>query len=284
MKTKGSRRNSVEKTLDILSAFIPYNQEIGTLALSEKLGLNKATASRLLLTLTRENFLRQDSETKKFSLGQAALGLGRAVVRSLNTNIVQTAKPHIDRLRSTLNEACALEIVAGNNILLAYVAYGPYTGIRVTPSVGAALPIHASAGSKSILAYLKPKPLRNFLKGKGVFAPLTPNTITDPDVFMHQLQEIRQKGFSFDREEVAIGISGIGVPIFNHENEPVAALAVVTPSHRMRTKDDSNIIPEMKKTANKISAALLRIKDNDLVNQDTRPSMNDTLGNPAFPD
>ena len=89
LKNNEQRPNAIEKALDILTAFTPYNEEMGTAEISTKLGLHKATASRILLTLTRRGFLRQDSHTKQFRLSRAALDLGLAVTHSLTTDLVK---------------------------------------------------------------------------------------------------------------------------------------------------------------------------------------------------
>ncbi|MBW1862914.1 MAG: helix-turn-helix domain-containing protein [Deltaproteobacteria bacterium] len=59
---------SLEKALIILLAFDPQNREIGTVELSEMVGLHKSTVSRLLKVLVAYNFIQQNPQTKKFSL------------------------------------------------------------------------------------------------------------------------------------------------------------------------------------------------------------------------
>jgi IclR family KDG regulon transcriptional repressor len=68
---------AIDKALTILLAFIPENQEMGTLEISKRLGLNNATASRILLTLAKRRFLQQNPKTRTFKLGQSALLIGR---------------------------------------------------------------------------------------------------------------------------------------------------------------------------------------------------------------
>ena len=38
--------NSIDKALSILSCFVPYNQEMGTVEIGQRLGFHKATVSR----------------------------------------------------------------------------------------------------------------------------------------------------------------------------------------------------------------------------------------------
>ena len=113
MKQKPAKANSIEKTLAILLSFSPYNQEIGTGEISQKLGFHKATVSRILLTPTRSAFLEKNPQPKKFRLGPSIRSLGSAATRSVKTNMVRIAKPYTDELRDILRETIVLEVPSG---------------------------------------------------------------------------------------------------------------------------------------------------------------------------
>jgi DNA-binding IclR family transcriptional regulator len=253
MRQSSGKANSTEKALEILLSFTPYNQETGTVEISQKLGFHKATVSRILHTLTSYGLLQQDAQTKKFRLGQSAITLGLAVNQSINNDMVLLAKPYIDALRDVLKETVVLEVVSGRSAVIAYIAEGPGP-IRIKGTVGDRRPVHAAAGAKAILAFSPPEMKERFLKEK--MRRLTPNTITNPDVLLDQLQEIRRQGFAFDNEEVNLGINAVGVPIFNHEGRPVAAVVVAGLSRRITWEGASPIASHIKETAAKISDRL----------------------------
>ena len=242
--------NSIEKALEILMAFTPYNREVGTGEISQKLGLHKATASRILRILADKGFLQQEPETKKFTLGPAASAIGRAYIHGLDSNLVQLAKPFIDDLRSTLEETVVLEIMSGTSTVMAYVAEGPQR-VRIAGSVGDGLPVHAAAGAKAILAFSPPEAAEKLIAGE--LPQLTANTITDIEAYKSGLAQIRRKGYSFDNEEIDIGINAVGVPIFDHDNEPIAAVVVAGPAQRITGKADTAVVRQAKKTADEIS-------------------------------
>jgi DNA-binding IclR family transcriptional regulator len=257
MDSKPKNPNAIEKALDILQVFLPDNLELGTSQVSEKLGLHKATASRILLLLTQRGFLQQNPDTKKFSLGRKALLLGRSVISSLQTGIVSIAKPHIDSLRTKLDETVALEQLIGNTTVLVYIAEGRQRH-RMAGGLGDRVPINAAAGAKAILAYSDHGFVRSLLDDNAGFESLTPYTITDLNTLIRQLRDVRINGFSFDKEEIDIGINAFGVPIFNHDNLPVAALAVIGPAHRVNLDRADAIVGPAMETARKISALLLQ--------------------------
>ncbi|MBW1996822.1 MAG: IclR family transcriptional regulator [Deltaproteobacteria bacterium] len=245
--------NSIDKALTILSCFAPYNQEMGTSEISHKLGLHKATVSRILLNLARHNFLHQDPHTRKFSLGPSILQLARAINQSLDNNLIHIAKPFVDELRDELEETIVLEVLSGKNTIIAYLAEGPRP-VRLAGTVGDVLPLHVAAGAKAILAFLPPERQKKLLDED--LARFTPNTITDKAVLFEQLREVREHGFAVDREEHDIGINAIGAPIFNSEKRAIASIVVAGPSQRITWSKDSSMVTLLKDTAAKISGRL----------------------------
>lgn len=253
MKQPVKKANAIEKTLTILQCFIPYNQEIATFEMAERLGYHKATTNRILRTLSKNGFLRQDSKTKKFMLGPTIVELGRAVTQSLETNLIPIAKPYIDALRDKLKETITLEVLSGKHTFMAYIADGPQL-IRLAGRVGDIVPINAAAGAKAILAFSPPDFVESMLDIR--LQKITKNTITDKKALLSYLREVRARGVSFDHEEVAEGTYAIGAPIFNHDGTPIAAVIVAGPPQRISFGTDSEMITSLKETAEKISAQL----------------------------
>lgn len=245
--------NSIDKALTILYCFVPYNQEMGTVEIGQRLGFHKATVSRILQTLVRHGFLSQNSQTKKFTLGPSVMDLSRAVNQSLRTNLVPIAKPFIDKLRDRLKETVILEVLSGKSTFMAYIAEGPQL-VRLAGSMGDRLPTHAAAGAKAILAFSAPETVDNLLDTE--LKRFTKHTITDPVTLRCQLEEIREAGIAVDREEIDEGTSALAAPIFNHEETPVAAVVVAGPSQRITWGNGSEMVSALRETGAKISAQL----------------------------
>ena len=253
MKSRISTHKAVEKALDILMIFTPYNQEMGTVELSEKMGFHKSTVSRLLHVLSGKGFLKKNPETKKYQLGPSAMDLGMAIKKSLELNLVSIAKPYVDELRDSINETITLEVFSGTNTVLAYYAEGPHR-VNLAGNISDILAVHAAAGAKAILAFSSPKVRERILSGN--LPRLTPNTVTDPALIQGQFREILRHGIAFDDEEHDIGTKAMGTPIFNNEGRPVAALVVAGPAQRIKLKSDSPMARQLKETAAKISRQL----------------------------
>lgn len=247
--------NSIEKALQILKVFLPENRPMGTVEISRQLGFHKATTSRILLILTKKGLLRQDAETRKFSLGSSSLDMGRAMLDSLSSDIAVIGRQHIEQLRDELGETVVLEQFMVESTVITHMAEG-IQRVRLADGVGDRLPLNATAGAKSILAFLEPEVAEELIRSHKDFKSYTPNTITDPDVLIEKLTEIRQKGYATDNEENEYGISAVGVPVFNYEDLPVAAIVVVGLT-AMINRNLNTILDGMKLTAQKISSSLM---------------------------
>ena len=253
MKTSAKTHQTVEKALSILLEFIPHNQPMGTVDLSEKLNLHKSTVNRMLHVLRRFEFLQQDPQSKKFSLGKSADELGKALNRSYAAKLVAAAGPHIDELCHRLQETVVLEVLAGNSTILAYVAEGPGP-IYVREAVGERRPVHASAGGKLLLAFSALQTRNRQLNGN--LPPVTPKTITDIDVLHAHLDRICQQGYATDDEEVHVGIRAVAAPIFDRRKEIIAAAVVTGLAQKISIDQDSPVISHVRAAAAKISSEL----------------------------
>ena len=244
---------TIEKALLVFKSFAEGDASLSTTELSKKLGTNKATMSRVLSTLKKHDFLEQDPSTRRYRLGPAMAEMARAVNRNMNGEVVAVAKPIVDKLRDEVGETVHIEVRAGNNIYLAYAAV-TRNPVSLTIEVGDQVMPHAHAGAKAILAFSELDVIERCLARK--LLPLTENTVTDPDKLREMYREIRQTGVAYDRQEYLHEIYAIGAPVFNHGDNPVAAVVIVIPTYRMRKDWDDHFIDMLKEAANKISKRL----------------------------
>jgi IclR family transcriptional regulator, KDG regulon repressor len=255
--SQSTKLNAIEKALAILTSFIPYNQEMGNLEISRKLGFHKATVSRILQDLVRHGFLTRNSQTKKFFLGPKVMDLARAASQSFKTDLVNIARPFIDSLRNSFEETVILEVLSGQSTSMAYIAEGSRL-VRLAGNVGDRVPSHASAGAKAILAFSSEETRKSLLSKE--FYRFTKRTVTSREVLYRQFQEVHESGVAFDQEEIDEGTGAAGCPVFDHEGTPVAAVVIAGPVQRINIDLDSPMISELKATAEKISSQLHYVK------------------------
>jgi DNA-binding IclR family transcriptional regulator len=244
---------SVEKAMQLIMALAEENQELGPSELSRKLGMHKATVSRILLQLADNNFAYRNNDTGKFWLGPAIHHLGTTITQTFFQKIVLIASPHIDALRDELEHTISLEVWFGNSTAPAYQAEGHLSFGSVLPA-GGILPINAAAGAQTILAFTNEARVDSLLSGD--LAKRTPNTLTDQDTIKQRLAIIRKRRYAVDEEEVFLGVNAIAVPIFDHIKAPIGALVVLIPTAKFLPKSVANIAARLTTVAKRISKEL----------------------------
>ena len=172
-----------------------------------------------------------------------------------------------DDNRASACSYCPKHFLYSNHLKNACIAEGPRL-VRLAGNIGDRIPIHAAAGAKAILAFLK-LDARNALLDVSLHR-FTEHTITEKAMLLEQFKEIRRLGVSFDLEEIDEGTSAIGAPIFNHEEKPVASIVIAGPSQRITANNSLEMISALKEAAAKISARLYYNKSIPQTDRDTK--------------
>ncbi|MCX7858171.1 MAG: IclR family transcriptional regulator [Deltaproteobacteria bacterium] len=253
MKHDTLKTTSIEKALAILMEFTNTPHEMGTVELSQKLGYHSATVSRILHILKQKGFLQLNDRTRKFVLGPSAFELGRAVFRSLSGNLIHIAMPYLIDLREEVGETVVLETMSSRGPIVSYIAQGRRS-LSVGPNIGDRVPFHVSPGAKAMAAFADQKTIDSILERE--MQSFTAHTITDRKSLENQFKEIRQDGVAFCREEMAIGVNAIGAPIFNHDDQAIAAVVIAGLVSRVKCDINSPMVAALKRTAREISAQL----------------------------
>ncbi len=253
MRHKTPKTSSIEKALAILMEFTGGSREMGTVELSQKLGLHSATVSRILQILKQKGFLQINKKTRKFTLGPSTFELGKTIFRSFNGNLLNLAMPYLIDLREEVGETVVLETMSGKSPVVTYIAQGRRS-LSILPAIGDRVPFHVSPGAKAMIAFADSK-IIDALLGKKMES-FTPYTVTDRETLKRQLKEVRRTGVAFCGEEMAIGVNAIGVPVFDHGNRAVAAVVIAGLASRVGLDITSPLVIALRTTAREISAQL----------------------------
>lgn len=116
--------------------------------------------------------------------------------------------------------------------------------VRTDSGIGSRIPLYAASAGKAILAEL-PEPELSRTIEQMEFEPLTEHTITDPDELRAELDEIRERGYSFNKQEFLQGTHATGVAICGPDGDVIGALSVTGPSHRMQGDRLESELPDL---------------------------------------
>jgi DNA-binding IclR family transcriptional regulator len=245
---------SVERTFDVLEALAAARQPVAISELSQKLGLHISTVHRLLGTLIERGYARQDEASGRYAIGsrlmELAGGLGEQV------DLRQEAHPFLEQLASQVGETANLSVRSGNNLVYIDQVQSARL-VRMFTRVGSSAPLYCTGSGKLFLAYSDnfEHDLNRFLLETSL-EPRTPATITTPQALREELRRIRERGYSFDNEEMEEGVVCVAAPVFDRDSQLVAAISVSGPIGRMLSTDSSRIIEPLRQSAARISRSL----------------------------
>lgn len=229
--TEGANIQSVSRAVTSLE-LIAEAGELGVTELGRRLGVHKATASRLASTLAEHGLIERDPATDKYRLGFALIHLAGAAMAGLD--LVSTGRPILEDLAERTQETVNLGVLSGDSI----VCIDQVTGTRSIVSVswvGRRTPLHCTSNGKILLAAMTEAEQDRLLT-----IPLqrrTPATMVDLDELRAQLRDVRTRGYAHTREELEEGLSAVAAPVRRADGHVIATLSVSGPSFRMRPVD-----------------------------------------------
>lgn len=243
---------SLNKALDILDYFVQKRTSIGVSDISSSLGLNKSTVHGVLNTLLQRGIVEQDPATSKYRLGLFLLQFASVVLDSIEVRLV--AKPYLEELVNRHGETVHLVVLRQGEVVYIDKQESPHA-MRISTEIGKRLPAHCTGVGKVLLASLSEKELEFILTERSL-EKYTLNTITDPQTLKRQLQEIKNKGYATDNEEIEEGLRCVAAPIRDYLGQVVAAVSIAGPSMRMSLEKMESIAESVKEIAGHISTAL----------------------------
>ena len=217
---------SIVKTFDI----VEYIQEHGgarPTEIAEEFSMAKSTAHRHLSTLVQAEYLVKEDD--RYVLGLRFLDLGQDA-RNRN-EVFQMIKPKVKELADQTEERAQFITEEHGQAVYIYRNSGTH-GIQTDPGIGKRIPLHCNSAGKAILANLPEERVWEIINRRGL-EQRTPNTITDPEELFEELAEIRERGYSINREENISGQCAVGVAIMASEDEVVGGFSVSGPVRRI---------------------------------------------------
>ncbi len=247
------RLASVEKALRVIDYLARYPRGCTLSELSRGLGLNKSSVHHLLSTLIPYDYVTQDEESRKYSLGFKFLTIGRTIIDNMDLRAV--AGGHLRRLHESCGEAVHLAILRRGKVVYIDKIDSPGGGLSLATYVGFATDPHSAAGGKVLLSELGREQVAEMYRDRE-FTAYAKKTITSLEGLLKALEEVREKGYALDDEEYYEGARCVAAPV-RAGGRIVAALSVTGSIFSLTMERiESELIGEVTRTAEEISAAM----------------------------
>ena len=242
---------SVDRALDLLEALATAEGEVSITALATRTGLHVSTVHRLLATLLRRGYVRQNPETSRYYAGAklATLSEGRSRFGEMRVR----ARPILRAITEATRETANLVVI--DDAAAVYIETVPSPQVvRLFTAVGNRVPLHATGAGKCLLAAL-PLAKRDSLIDRLELRTYTPHTIVDAAALRRALDEARERGFTLDDEEYDDGVRCVAVPV-GGMNEAIASISVSAPASRMTRQRCLELVPLLRRSAAELASAL----------------------------
>ncbi len=243
---------SAERIFQVLE-MLAENGEMGLMEISAALSLHKSTVHRLLMSLIYMGYAKQDETTQKYMLSYKIVNMAGKILD--RTDILQVARPYMDRLSDISGETVHLVQREGNNILYIYKAEAKVGSIRMVSHVGMIHPMYCSGVGKAIMANLEEAQVKQ-IWNESIIEKRTEKTITDIDEMMRVLDEVRAKGYALDDEENEEGVRCIAACLKDYTGEVRYAFSVSGPVSRMTRERVRDLSVDVKKIQTDLSREL----------------------------
>lgn len=204
-------------------------------ALAGEAGLAVPTTHHLLMSLV-ENGLLARNDDRRYLLGPRVDLLSQAFQRRLDPPAYLLDPLH--QLSKTTGETSYLLALRNQNIHVLASVEGTdpvHVSVPVRPYSDA----HARAGGKLMLAFMSDELRTHYLQTNPLRA-LTARTITDQTILDIELNEVRERGYATEDEELHSGVSCIAAPVLD-AGHLIAGYSISVPTHRFHERKDNLI-------------------------------------------
>jgi IclR family acetate operon transcriptional repressor len=208
---------------------VAARQPVGVGELARVLGIPKSSVQRALVTLNTAGWIRPASgEVTRWVMTTKALAVGGRASGDLGLR--DAAVPIMEELRRRTEETIHLTVPEDNKVVL-IERLETAKPLRISMALGHALPLHASANGKAILATSAPAVVERLLADP--LPSYTDTTITDPDALRADLAATRERGFAVNHGEWRSDVGSIAAAVLISPDTPIASLSVNIPMSRL---------------------------------------------------
>jgi IclR family pca regulon transcriptional regulator len=243
---------SLLKSLRVLERLALAGGSSSVGALIDDTGLERTTVQRILRTLHAERYLERTARGE-YAVAPRAYLLGMRLADS--SHLTAAVEPALRDLQRRTGETVHAGVLDGTDVLS--VACIPAERILTFDfPAGARIPAYASSLGRVLLASLPRERALEVLR-LGDRRARTPHTLTAIRDLTHELDRVREQGFSETRNEVEIGVASVAAPVLGPSGVALAAVNVVVPTAKLDGADGyDDLVREVRTAARELSLRL----------------------------
>lgn len=219
---------SVEKAFEVLRVLSAAPTPLGLSDVVRASGMGKSAAQRFLHTLTALGYIRQDNESKAYSITARVLDLAQSY---LGDDGLREKASHFLRAANLKTEETVNLTVLDRLSVVYLMRYQGFHDTSVVLSIGSKLPAFCAAPGRVILAFLEEGESSRLLEKSDIRA-YTPFTVTDKSKIIATMAGIRRDGYFISNQEAFVGDISVAAPVFNFAGRVIAAVSMTVSTSR----------------------------------------------------
>lgn len=239
---------TVGKALDVLHQVADYGRPVKFAELLQNSTYPKATLYRFLQTLTSQKMLTYDAADQTYHLGVRLLHLAHSAWKQ--STLAPVARPHLRTLMMDVGETIHLAQMDNGQVIFVD-KYKSVDQFETLAQTGMVAPSYCTGVGKAMLAFLRPEERDRALLQQA-YLKYTPNTIEDAASLAAELDDVREHGIAFDREEHQRGIISIAAPILADSGKVLGAVSIATSVSRHSLDSLTTMRPSLLTAAEQI--------------------------------
>lgn len=234
------KSRAATRTIKILEVIANEPKGLSLSEIAAKLEIPVTSTNDIVKALIDEGMVELlDERSKVYGIGVRAYILGNAYIA--NTSLIEKAKTIIEELSDRTNRTVFLGKQVDSKITYIYKRE-PKNPLAATCNIGSRTNIHCTSLGKSFLAH--DTKLLESLRDKELIQR-TPFSITDYSKLEADIKNVRIRGYAIDNREQNDHLLCFGAPIFDSNNDVVAALSTSgLYSSDINIEEQGNIIKE----------------------------------------
>lgn len=234
----GRGLQTVETAFEILETLLELDGARVT-ELADELDAAQSTVHGYLKTMFDRGYVVKDGDVYHVGLRFLDLG-GHARQRKRGYRL---AGEKVNELASETEERVQFIVEEHGRGVYVHTGTGNQA-VQMNARIGKMNYLHASAAGKAILAFESREAVEAMIDRWGL-PEITENTITDRDELFEELETIRSRGYSVNKQESTVGLRSVGVPIRTESDGVLGALSLSGPSNRLRGEPFEETIPAL---------------------------------------
>lgn len=226
----------VEQAVRVLEFVADSDTDVRLTQVVKAVDLSQSTVHRLLRSWCELGYL-DVNDAGGYRLGGKLFELAARYRDRLDLRAI--ARPFLAEVNTRTNETIHLSVLDGTEVVYLDKIEGRQP-IRVFTAVGRRGPLHATSSGKAIMAFRNDEVVAALVeRGMEQFNRLT---TTGLDQIRRELARLRDVGYVIQHGEWHEGVSGIGVPVFDSDDDVRAALSATFPTMYSSDEHDALVV------------------------------------------